>query len=265
MAKKKTKKKAAAKKPAKKATKKVVKKAAKKPAAKKAPAKKAKKAVKAKPAKKTAAKKAVKKAAPKKAAPKKAAPKKVVAPKKITAPKAAAPKAAKPAKAQAAASAPAASPSEHTLVGSQLPDLTLIKHDGSDLSLGTLSTGKVVLYFYPKDDTPGCTTQACGFRDNFNRAESAGIRVIGVSPDSTESHKKFVEKYGLNFELLTDTDHKLADELNVWKEKNFMGKTYMGIERSTFLLNNGEIVKAWQPVKVEGHVDEVLAAAESLA
>jgi peroxiredoxin Q/BCP len=92
--------------------------------------------------------------------------------------------------------------------------------------------------------------------------QAAGIKVVGVSPDDTESHKKFIEKYGLNFDLLSDQDHSLAEAMKVWKQKNFMGKTYMGIERSTFLLNEGRIVKAWQPVKVEGHVDEVLNTAE---
>jgi peroxiredoxin Q/BCP len=251
-------KKKAKKKPVKKATKKPAKKAAAKKVAKKKATKKpaknsAKKAVAKKAPKKVAKKTTAKNVVTKKVAVKKAAPKKAVE----------APKAKKIAAPTVSTKAPSAS--EHPLVGSSLPSINLLNHQGAEIALNTLNTGKVVLYFYPKDDTPGCTTEACGFRDNFSRAQSAGIRVLGVSPDSTQSHQKFVDKYSLNFELLSDEGHKLADKMDVWKEKNFMGKTYMGIERSTFLVHNGSIVKAWQPVKVEGHVDEVLAEAEKLS
>lgn len=120
----------------------------------------------------------------------------------------------------------------------------------------------VVLYFYPKDNTPGCTQEACDFRDNFNRLTSRAT-VIGVSPDSIASHKKFKEQHGLNFILLSDPEHKLAEAYGAWGEKSMYGKKYMGIIRSTFILDkSGEIKKAWPNVKVKGHVDEVL---ESLA
>jgi peroxiredoxin Q/BCP len=223
---------------------------------------------KAKKTKKTAAKKTKKKAvkSKKKAAPKKKAAKKVAkkkaAPKKSAATKKAAPKAA-PQKMKAANTGSQNS-AQHPLEGAGVPQVQLVNQNGESVALPELvnNNKRVVLYFYPKDDTPGCTAQACGFRDNLNRLQAAGIKVVGVSPDDTESHKKFIEKYGLNFDLLSDQDHSLAEAMKVWKQKNFMGKTYMGIERSTFLLNEGRIVKAWQPVKVEGHVDEVLNTAE---
>ena len=157
-------------------------------------------------------------------------------------------------------------PSRHPYIGKAVPNLVLKNQHGKTVRLAEEvgSKEKVILYFYPKDDTPGCTTEACGFRDNLNRLKSSGALVLGVSPDSPESHQKFIKKYGLNFDLLSDPKHELADALSVWKEKNFMGKKYMGVERSTFVLNNGKIAKAWQPVKVEGHVDEVLSTVEKL-
>jgi len=156
--------------------------------------------------------------------------------------------------------------SRHPFVGKSVPDITLKNQHGRKVKLSEAvnSIEKVVLYFYPKDDTPGCTTEACGFRDNVNRLKSSGALVLGVSPDSPESHQKFIKKYGLNFDLLSDPNHELAEALRVWKEKTFMGNTKMGIERSTFVLKNGKIAKAWQPVKVEGHVDEVLRTLEEL-
>ena len=117
---------------------------------------------------------------------------------------------------------------------------------------------KVVLYFYPKDNTSGCTQEACDFRDNINRLISSAT-VIGVSPDSIKSHKKFKENHDLNFILLSDPEHKLAEKYGVWKEKSMYGRKYMGIERSTFVLDkDGNIEKEWRKVKVNGHVDEVL-------
>lgn len=117
---------------------------------------------------------------------------------------------------------------------------------------------KVVLYFYPKDNTSGCTQEACDFRDNMNRITSSAT-VIGVSPNDIKSHKKFKEKQDLNFLLLSDTEHTLSEAFNVWKEKSMYGKKYMGIERSTFILDeNGQIIQEWRKVKVNGHVDEVL-------
>ena len=117
---------------------------------------------------------------------------------------------------------------------------------------------RVVLYFYPKDNTSGCTQEACDFRDNVNRLISAAV-VIGVSPDSIKSHKKFQENHGLNFILLSDSEHKLAEFFGAWGEKSMYGKKYMGIIRSTFIIDEtGEVVKSWSKVKVKGHVDEVL-------
>lgn len=115
----------------------------------------------------------------------------------------------------------------------------------------------VVLYFYPKDDTPGCTQEACDFRDNFNRLTGKAT-VVGVSPDSVESHKKFQKKHELNFTLLSDPEHKLSEKFQVWKEKSMYGKKYMGIERSTFIIKGGKIAKEWRKVNVKGHVDEVI-------
>ena len=116
----------------------------------------------------------------------------------------------------------------------------------------------VILYFYPKDNTSGCTQEACDFRDNINRLTNYAT-VIGVSPDSIKSHKSFKEKQSLNFILLSDPEHKLAEEFEVWKEKSMYGRKYMGIERSTFILDkNGKIEKEWRKVKVKGHVDEVI-------
>ena len=118
---------------------------------------------------------------------------------------------------------------------------------------------RVVLYFYPKDNTSGCTQEACDFRDNINRITKYA-KVVGVSPDSIKSHLKFKEKQSLNFVLLSDTEHLLAEQFDVWKEKSMYGKKYMGIERSTFILDeNGNIQKEWRKVKVKGHVDEVIA------
>ena len=126
------------------------------------------------------------------------------------------------------------------------------------ISLDDYKGQKVILYFYPKDNTSGCTQEACDFRDNLNRLTSKA-QVIGVSPDSIKSHIKFGEKHGLNFPLISDPEHKLAEKFEVWKEKSMYGKKYMGIERSTFVLDkDGNIEKAWRKVKVNGHVDEVL-------
>lgn len=127
-----------------------------------------------------------------------------------------------------------------------------------EYSLKNFSGKDVILYFYPKDNTSGCTQEACDFRDNFNRLTSKAT-VIGVSPDDINSHKKFQQKQGLNFILLSDIEHKLAEQLSVWGEKSMYGKKYMGITRSTFYLDkSGEIKKEWRKVKVNGHVDEVL-------
>ena len=127
-----------------------------------------------------------------------------------------------------------------------------------DFSLSDFEGKKVVLYFYPKDNTSGCTQEACDFRDNINRITNYA-EVIGVSPDSIKSHKSFKEKQGLNFILLSDSEHLLAEEFEVWKEKSMYGRKYMGIERSTFVIDkDGKIEKEWRKVKVKGHVDEVI-------
>ncbi|HIT93496.1 MAG TPA: thioredoxin-dependent thiol peroxidase [Candidatus Stercorousia faecigallinarum] len=129
----------------------------------------------------------------------------------------------------------------------------------NEYTLADFKGQKVVLYFYPKDNTSGCTQEACDFRDNMNRITSSAV-VIGVSPNDIKSHKKFKEKQDLNFLLLADTEHILSEAFGVWKEKSMYGKKYMGIERSTFILDeNGSIVHEWRKVKVNGHVDEVLA------
>ena len=127
-----------------------------------------------------------------------------------------------------------------------------------EYSLNDFKGQKVILYFYPKDNTSGCTLEACDFRDNINRLTSFAT-VIGVSPDSIKSHLKFKEKQSLNFILLSDPEHKLAEAFNVWVEKSMYGRKYMGIERSTFVLDeNLNIIKEWRKVKVKGHVDKVI-------
>lgn len=127
-----------------------------------------------------------------------------------------------------------------------------------EYSLNDFKGQKVILYFYPKDNTSGCTQEACNFRDNINRLTSYAT-VIGVSPDSIKSHKSFKEKQSLNFILLSDSEHKLAEEFEVWKEKSMYGRKYMGIERSTFVLDeNLNIIKEWRKVKVKGHIAEVI-------
>ena len=127
-----------------------------------------------------------------------------------------------------------------------------------EYSLNNFRGQKVILYFYPKDNTSGCTQEACDFRDNINRLTSFAT-IIGVSPDSIKSHLKFKEKQSLNFILLSDPEHKLAEAFNVWVEKSMYGRKYMGIERSTFVLDeNLNIIKEWRKVKVKGHVDEVI-------
>ena len=140
-------------------------------------------------------------------------------------------------------------------------ELTGLDADGleREFKLSDFVGSEVVVYFYPKDNTSGCTQEACDFRDNINRLSSKAT-VIGVSPDSIKSHKSFKDKQELNFILLSDTEHKLAEAFRVWKEKSMYGRKYMGIERSTFIISpEGKIEKEWRKVKVKGHVDEVLA------
>jgi peroxiredoxin Q/BCP len=143
--------------------------------------------------------------------------------------------------------------------GQPFPDFNLFDQDAKPVTKADLLGTKTIVYFYPKDDTSGCTTEACGFRDSMPRF--SGARVVGVSPDDSKSHKKFETKYGLNFTLLADTQHELAEALGVWVEKSMYGKKYMGVERTTFLLDaDGVITHVFRKVKPQGHADEVLAA-----
>jgi peroxiredoxin Q/BCP len=145
--------------------------------------------------------------------------------------------------------------------GDQAPDFTLQSDAGTDVTLSSLRGRPVVLYFYPKDDTPGCTAQACGIRDVYGEFERAGAVVLGVSPDSERSHVKFKEKYGLPFPLLADPDHAVAERYGVWREKKFAGKSYMGVVRSTFVIDgDGTLKKVMHNVKPATHADDVLAA-----
>ena len=210
-------------------------------------------------AKKTA-KKAVKRATrPKPAAKKPTSSKRVVA-KKPTA-KQAAPK---PAAAKLAKSAQGAGPA-WPREGSNAPDFTAVAHDGSQVKLSALKGRPAVLYFYPKDDTPGCTVEACGFRDTHAQFGRHKAVVLGVSPDSPRSHVKFREKFKLPFTLLADADHSLAERYGAWREKSMYGKTSMGVARSTFVIDaKGRIAKAFTTVKPEGHEHEVLAALAAL-
>lgn len=147
----------------------------------------------------------------------------------------------------------------------KLPAFTLPGSDGRTWTAKDLAGRPAVLYFYPKDMTPGCTTESCDFRDNHAALKKLGVQVFGVSCDSLASHAKFIAKEQLNFVLLADEERKLAEALGVWGEKQNYGKTYMGIIRSTFLVDGkGTIVREWRKVKVAGHVDEVVAAAKEL-
>jgi peroxiredoxin Q/BCP len=145
--------------------------------------------------------------------------------------------------------------------GQSAPDFELTSDSGETVRLSALRGKPVVLYFYPKDDTPGCTTQACGIRDAYGEFEQAGAVVLGVSPDSESSHVKFKEKFGLPFTLLADADHAVAEQYGVWGEKTFAGKTYLGVQRSTFVIDaDGNVKKVMHDVKPASHADDVLAA-----
>jgi thioredoxin-dependent peroxiredoxin len=169
------------------------------------------------------------------------------------------------AKAAPAAKKPAASDAKSAIaVGGRAPSFKLKDQDGKELSSASLAGSAYVLYFYPKDDTSGCTKEACGFRDSF-RSFGKLARVIGVSPDSEASHARFAGKYGLPFTLLADPDKKLADAYGVWVKKQNYGREYMGIARSTFVVDaRGVVRNAWRAVRVDGHVDAVLGAVKAL-
>lgn len=179
---------------------------------------------------------------------------------------------AKPVAARKSGSTPIRSPAPAQASGATLaegdraPSFELPDQAGGTVSSESLSGHPYVLYFYPKDDTPGCTTEACGFRDSFADFEGAGVRVLGVSPDSVASHQKFVGKYGLPFTLLSDSSRSLASAYGVWALKKLYGRESMGIVRSTFLVDaEGVIRKVWRGVRVNGHIAEVQAAAAQLA
>jgi len=145
--------------------------------------------------------------------------------------------------------------------GEPAPEFSLTSDTGEEVSLSDFRGRPVVLYFYPKDDTPGCTTQACGIRDTYEEFERAGAVVLGVSPDDVRRHVKFKEKYDLPFTLLADPEHEVADRYGVWAEKRYRGRTYMGVSRTTFLIGpDGTVVKVIQDVKPDAHADDVLSA-----
>jgi AhpC/TSA family. len=146
-----------------------------------------------------------------------------------------------------------------TIVGQPAPDFEAPAADGRTIRLSDFRGKLVVLYFYPKDMTPGCTTEACDFRDRYEQFSQSGAVIIGVSPDPVERHQKFIEKHHLPFILVSDTDHSIAEKYGVWKMKTMFGKESPGIERSTFIIDkNGFLVKEFRKVKVNGHVDEAL-------
>jgi len=150
-------------------------------------------------------------------------------------------------------------------VGDKVPDFTTLDDSGHPVSLSDFKGKSVVLYFYPKDDTSGCTKEACDFRDAFPRFGKTDAEVIGVSPDSVESHRKFKKKYELPFKLLADEGHKLANRFGVWKEKSMYGRNFMGIERTTVLIDrNGRVARIFPKVRVPGHVEEVETALREL-
>ncbi|ANB60168.1 thioredoxin-dependent thiol peroxidase [Anoxybacteroides amylolyticum] len=146
------------------------------------------------------------------------------------------------------------------LIGNLAPDFTLPASNGTMVSLSDFRGKFVVLYFYPKDMTPGCTAEACDFRDYYDQFRNLNAVILGVSTDSVERHQKFVEKYALPFLLLADEQHEVAERYGVWKHKKNFGKEYMGIERSTFVIDEeGRLLREWRGVKVKGHVEEALA------
>ncbi len=150
-------------------------------------------------------------------------------------------------------------------VGKKAPTFSLPADSGGKIKLADLAGSPVVLYFYPRDNTPGCTKQACAFRDRKAEMEALGAKVIGISTDSVASHEKFRDKFELNFPLLADENHAVAEKYGAWREKNMYGKKSLGIQRSTFLIDpTGRIAKVWKKVQVEGHDEKVLEALREL-
>ncbi|MCO8122469.1 thioredoxin-dependent thiol peroxidase [Stieleria sp. TO1_6] len=149
--------------------------------------------------------------------------------------------------------------------GSKAPAFTLQDDQGNKVKLSDLKGNPVVLYFYPRDDTPGCTKEACAFRDRYEEMKSLGAQLFGVSADSAESHVKFREKYSLPFPLLVDEKHVMLEKYGAWREKNLYGKKSIGIQRSTYLIDaDGKVAKVWKRVKVDGHDQQVIDALTSL-
>jgi peroxiredoxin Q/BCP len=162
---------------------------------------------------------------------------------------------------QSAKVAPASSAKSGLAEGSKAPSFSLPDEAGSVIDSASLSGKPYVIYFYPKDDTPGCTKEACDFRDNLRAFNTQKVRVLGVSPDAPKTHAKFKEKYGLTFTLLSDTEKALIGAYGLWVKKLNYGREYMGVQRSTFIVDkNGKIAKSWLGVRVPGHVEAVLAA-----
>lgn len=150
-------------------------------------------------------------------------------------------------------------------VGQKAPDFTLPADDGSKVKLKELLGNYVLLYFYPRDDTPGCTKEACAFRDRSKELAKLGVKVLGVSTDDVPSHVKFRDKFELNFPLLADVEHKVAEKYGAWREKNMYGKKSMGVQRSTFLIGpDGVIARVWPKVQVDGHDAETFEAVKAL-
>ncbi|MHB8339364.1 MAG: thioredoxin-dependent thiol peroxidase [Ignavibacteriaceae bacterium] len=148
--------------------------------------------------------------------------------------------------------------------GKKAPAFKLKDQDGKTVSLNDFKGKDVILYFYPKDDTPGCTTEACNFRDEFPKFQNINAVILGISPDSEASHKKFIAKFGLPFSLLSDESKDVLEKYDVWKEKNMYGKKYMGVERTTFVIDgDGKIKKIFKKVKVSNHYNEVLEILKS--
>jgi peroxiredoxin Q/BCP len=147
--------------------------------------------------------------------------------------------------------------------GSPAPDFTAKTDSGETVTLSSLRGKPVVLYFYPKDDTPGCTAQACELRDTYDEFRERGVEILGVSPDSESSHRKFKSKYELPFTLLADPEHEVAESYGVWKQRSYMGRKFMGVERSTFVIDaDGNVARAMRGVKPAGHAAAVLAELE---
>ena len=149
-------------------------------------------------------------------------------------------------------------------IGDPAPDFSLPSSTNKSITLHEFRGKKIVLYFYPKDDTPGCTIEACDFRNSHDSLETSGIQILGISADGIESHKKFSDKFSLNFPLISDADKSTINAYGAWSEKQVLGKTELGIKRMTFLIDEeGKILKIWETVNPDGHAEEILKASNS--